>query len=84
SKPLGSKVFINGAYQGKTPLEFELPADIYTLEIGHKGYRNYKQQIKIQPGQRLHIQTSLHWAGYKHFIGNPIQVIDDISDLIKP
>ncbi|MCP3898617.1 MAG: PEGA domain-containing protein, partial [Desulfobacteraceae bacterium] len=83
SKPLGSKVFINGAYQGKTPLEFKLPADIYTLEIRHKGYRNYKQQIKIKPGKRLHIKTSLHWEGYKHPIGDLMQVIDDISDLIK-
>lgn len=62
-KPVGSKVFIDRIYKGKTPIEFELPRGAYTLEIGHKGYFLFKQEIEVEPGQEQYIKTSLDWAG---------------------
>ena len=77
SKPMRSKVFINGIYKGKTPLEITLNPDIYTLEIRHKNHLTYRQPVHIKPGRVANIKARLTWAG--HIPPPPHKVIEKMK-----
>ena len=77
SKPLRSKVFINGIYKGKTPLEITLKPNIYALEVRHKNHLTYRQPVHIKPGQVANIKARLTWAG--HIPPPPHEVIEELT-----
>jgi hypothetical protein len=69
SRPLNAKVFINGKYAGTTPLILKVRPDKYAIEMRHKGFRPYYQEIEVRPGARVPIRADLNWKG----IFGPIQ-----------
>ncbi len=64
SKPLNAKVFINGKYFGKTPLNVKLRPEKYSIELRHKGFKPYYQEIKIRPGAHVPVRADLIWKGF--------------------
>ena len=77
SKPLRSKVFINGIYKGKTPLEITLKPNIYALEVRHRNHLTYRQPVHIKPGRVVKIKARLTWAG--HIPPPPHKVIEKMT-----
>jgi len=64
SKPHRSKVFINGVYRGKTPLELTLDPNIYAVEVRHKSHLTFRQPVHVRPGQVVNVRALLLWAGH--------------------
>ncbi len=64
SKPHRSKVFINGVYKGKTPLEITTTPNIYAVEVRHKSHLTFRQPVHIKPGQVVNVRAILLWAGH--------------------
>ena len=51
SEPDDTQVYINGEFQGRTPLKLELrPDESYTIEFRRKGYKTEIRQIKNKIG----------------------------------
>lgn len=63
SDPSGADVYINNAYKGITPLNFQnVPIDAqqsYTVTIKMTGYETYSTTGKISPGQDIQINAAL-------------------------
>ena len=63
SDPSGADVYINNAYKGITPLNFQnVPIDAtqtYTVTIKLTGYETYSTSGKISPGQNIQINAAL-------------------------
>ncbi|MCU0630551.1 MAG: PEGA domain-containing protein [Methanoregulaceae archaeon] len=63
SDPSGADVYINNAYKGITPLNFQnVPIDTtqaYTVTIKMTGYEPYTTSGKISPGQYIQIDAAL-------------------------
>ncbi|MBT8357963.1 MAG: PEGA domain-containing protein, partial [Deltaproteobacteria bacterium] len=64
SKPHRSKVFINGVYKGKTPLEITTTPNIYAVEVKHKSHLTFRQPVHVKPGQVVNVRAVLLWAGH--------------------
>jgi hypothetical protein len=52
SKPGNAEVFINGAYQGLTPLEFNVPFDTFSLSLERKRYKKLENTIVLDGNTR--------------------------------
>lgn len=51
SEPDDTQVYVNGEFQGRTPLKLELrPDESYTIEFRRKGYKTEVRQIKNKIG----------------------------------
>lgn len=51
SEPDDTQVYINGEFQGRTPLKLELrPDEAYTIEFRREGYKTEVRQIKNKIG----------------------------------
>ncbi|MFC2166373.1 PEGA domain-containing protein [Acidobacteriota bacterium] len=51
SEPGDAQVFVNGEFQGRTPLKLELrPDESYTIEFKREGYKTQVRQIKNKIG----------------------------------
>jgi hypothetical protein len=51
SEPDEARVYINGVYQGRTPLKLELrPDESYTIEFRREGYKTEVRHIKNKIG----------------------------------
>jgi hypothetical protein len=63
STPEGADVYINNAYKGVTPLEFQNvqidPTQTYTVTIKLDGYTPYTTSGKLTPGQSIQINAAL-------------------------
>jgi hypothetical protein len=77
SKPHRSKVFINGIYKGKTPLEMTIDPNMYAVEVMHKSHLTYRQPVHLRPGQVVNISARLIWAG--HIPPPPHKVIEKLT-----
>jgi len=65
SKPLNAKIFIDNRYYGVTPLVVTLNPGHHTLELKHKGFDSYNQNISIYPGENNPmIRASMKRKGY--------------------
>lgn len=80
SRPLDAKVFVNGAYKGKTPLKLSLNPNLYNVEIRHRGYLPYRQPVHIKPGKKERIDADMHWAG--HLPPSPHEIIEELTKQI--
>jgi hypothetical protein len=65
SQPLNAKVFVDGWFYGETPLTVELRAGPHKLEIKRPGFYDYRQDMRVMPGQRTVIRAQLPWMGYR-------------------
>lgn len=77
SKPHRSKVFINGVYKGKTPLELTMDPNIYAVEVRHKSHLTFRQPVHVKPGQVVNVRAVLLWAG--HLPPPPHKVIEKLT-----
>ncbi len=63
STPGGADVYINNAYKGVTPLEFQNvqidPTQTYTVTIKLDGYSPYTTSGKVTPGQSIQVNAAL-------------------------
>jgi hypothetical protein len=59
SQPPGAEVRLNERYQGFAPGDFAAPAGKYQLGLELKDYVDYKQELKLEPGQRLDLVIPL-------------------------
>ena len=51
SEPDNAQVYVNGEFQGRTPLKLELrPDESYTIEFRREGYNTQVRQIKNKIG----------------------------------
>ncbi len=74
SEPLSAKIFINNQYYGRTPETFKLSPGEYNLEIRHKGYHPYRQELRVGPGGNRPVRAHLRWKGRE----NPAWLIHEI------
>lgn len=52
-------VYIDGQETGRTPLEIDLEAGSYTVELRAPGYRSYRTNRTIEPGRENRVQVRL-------------------------
>ena len=55
SVPSGAKLFVNGYYKGKSPVDVEIysssPGGEYTISLLHPGYLQFKKNVFLAQGQ---------------------------------
>ncbi|AXI24711.1 serine/threonine protein kinase [Methanofervidicoccus sp. A16] len=71
SDPSGAKVYINGEYKGKTPLELKLDPGFYTVKISKDGYEDYIAYIILRSGKTTKINAVLKLYGTLKISSNP-------------
>jgi len=59
STPQGAEVYINGAYQGRTPLRLSLNDGTYEVELRLPGYETYKARVRVRAGQTSRVVPRL-------------------------
>jgi len=59
SDPEGARVYLNGNYQGKTPLVLDLRPGVYDLRLTLPGYGEYRERVRVNPGETTHIYARL-------------------------
>ncbi len=57
SEPSGSKVYINGKYEGLTPIILELKPGTWDLTLSRPGYKEYHDKLVIEDTQDLQAKT---------------------------
>lgn len=60
SKPVGSKVYVDGSLRGKTPLRGTIAVGKHTVRVVNKGYRPYSTVVRLRPGDRLQLHAPLY------------------------
>ncbi|HSQ69180.1 MAG TPA: PEGA domain-containing protein [Steroidobacteraceae bacterium] len=55
SEPADAELLVNGEQRGRTPLEFELMAGSYRLELRRAGYKPWLTDLQVQPGTPVEI-----------------------------
>ncbi|WP_456444850.1 PEGA domain-containing protein [Oceanithermus sp.] len=59
SSPGGAKVFIDGAYRGRTPLVLELRPGMHDVELRLEGYEPYRARVQVRAGQTTRLSPRL-------------------------
>ena len=59
SSPAGAKVYIDGAYRGRTPLALELRPGSHDVELRLAGYETYRARVQVRPGQTTRLSPRL-------------------------
>ncbi len=62
SKPAGAKVYLDGAYVGRTPTTFPVAAGKQELEIRAEGYKTWKEPIMVFGGRETPVEAELEKA----------------------
>lgn len=59
SDPLGAEVEINNAFNGLTPRGKAVKPGEYTITVSKDGYKQWKREVSVDPGQTLEIRADL-------------------------
>ncbi|MBZ4661909.1 MAG: hypothetical protein JG779_1063 [Thermotoga sp.] len=59
SSPSGASVYLNGVYQGKTPLTLNLSPGNYTVTFRKEGYREETRNITLSAGETRSVYVTL-------------------------
>ncbi|KHC90713.1 PEGA domain-containing protein [Thermotoga sp. Mc24] len=59
SSPSGASVYLNGVYQGKTPLTLNLSPGNYTVTFRKEGYREETRNITLSAGETRSVYVAL-------------------------
>ena len=59
SQPEGARVYLDGGYRGRTPLELELDPGVYDLRLALPGYGEYREQVRIRAGETTRVYARL-------------------------
>ncbi|MBF2052325.1 MAG: PEGA domain-containing protein [Candidatus Sericytochromatia bacterium] len=57
--PSRASVYVNGVYQGHTPVMLMLDAEPQQLTLRRPGYARWEQQVKVDPAQSLRLNPRL-------------------------
>jgi len=58
TEPEGAKVYLDGYYLGRSPVELEVEAGTRVLRIEAEGYLPLEQTLELQGDERLHLRLS--------------------------
>lgn len=64
-------VYVDGKQIGKVPQTQELPGGDHFVVVSKEGYKEFKEKIRLEPGQTLTITAELRAAGGFRFLSNP-------------
>ncbi|WP_457628670.1 PEGA domain-containing protein [Oceanithermus sp.] len=59
SSPAGAKVYIDGAYRGRTPLTLEMSPGAHNVELRMDGYEPYRVRVQVRAGQTTRVNPRL-------------------------
>lgn len=60
STPRGASIYLDNNYEGQTPRRIDfIPVGIHTLRLSKDGYRDYVQQVRIDPQQTTNVFANL-------------------------
>jgi len=59
SQPTGAKIYIDGYYEGRSPLHLSLPPEELTIEAQKKGYRSSEEKVRIRSDRPLQLSLLL-------------------------
>lgn len=60
-KPSHCRVFLDGEFQGQTPVSLHhVAVGVHRLELTRSGFRDYSEQVRIEPNSLLTMDVSLH------------------------
>ncbi|WP_457631144.1 PEGA domain-containing protein [Oceanithermus sp.] len=59
SNPSGAKVYIDGAYRGRTPLTIGLNPGTHDVELRLPGYQTYRVRVQVRAGQTSRVSPRL-------------------------
>ena len=59
SLPQGAEVYLDGAYQGRTPLTLTVDAGAHNLELRLAGYETYRARVQVEAGQTSRLTPRL-------------------------
>ncbi len=59
SSPSGAKVYIDGAYRGRTPLTIGLNPGAHDVELRLPGYQPYRVRVQVRAGQTSRVSPRL-------------------------
>jgi WD40 repeat protein len=72
STPSLARVYLNGEYIGKTPVEnYKLLEGVYNLTIALPNYREYNETVTIKPGETTNINVTLIPIGFLAITSEP-------------
>jgi len=72
SEPSGAKVYVDGSYEGTTPLTLELSPGTYTVKLTKEEYENYTTTVTLGAGETKSISATLKPAyGYLSVDSSP-------------
>jgi len=72
SIPSQASIYINGEYEGETPLTLDVEAGTYTIRISKADYQDYTTTITVEPGETKTINAKLTPAfGYLTIESSP-------------
>lgn len=61
SIPSSANVYLDGVYQGVTPLKLEIPNGKYRLGIASNGRKSFVKDVRVSSGKNKVIRTNLKW-----------------------
>ncbi|MFH1754108.1 MAG: PEGA domain-containing protein, partial [Candidatus Latescibacterota bacterium] len=87
-QPMGCRLFLNDQYVGDTPLRLDLvQAGEYDLTLTKSGYRDYTEQIRIGPEERLEKTLSLQrthdWKWWTYRVGAGVAAASLVAVVIS-
>ena len=59
STPAGARFYVNGAYQGSTPLRLELPLGKYEVRLNLPDYYEWEAQLKLEESNEVPLDIRL-------------------------
>jgi hypothetical protein len=59
SDPSNAEVFLNGAYEGKTPVTLDVFRGTYRVVIKKTGYQDWSDRISVTAGKRTDVYAQL-------------------------
>jgi len=59
SSPSGAKVYIDGVYRGRTPLNISLNPGTHDVELRLPGYQTYRVRVQVRAGQTSRVSPRL-------------------------
>jgi len=59
STPQGAEVYINGSYQGRTPIKLSINEGTYDVELRLPGYEPYQARVRVRAGQTSRLAPRL-------------------------
>jgi len=85
SNPKNAKVYVNGEYEGITPIDITLTPGKYSVKITKEGYKDFSGPITIQERETKNVSATLtKELAYLFKIGDHVQATDYLNVREQP